>query len=338
MNDFGSMHYNAIGPWLKKRFGQRMIKLSLDGGFTCPNRDGSKGYGGCSFCSETGSGDFTGAFMASIPADLGCGAASMASDTAAPGCGAASISSQMEAQIKLLSRKWPNAGYLAYFQNHTNTYAPVQKLRRLWDEALSFPDVKGLAIATRPDCLGPEVLQLLSEYNQKCFLWVELGLQSSKETTAEAFNRCYDNSVYKNAVKALSSLDIRYVTHLIIGLPGESREDMLASFDYVISGAGTGSALPFGLKLHMLHLMEGTRMGAEYKEAPWPLPTAEEYVCLLADMLERCPQEITIHRLTGDAPRVRLIAPEWTRNKHAVLNALQSEFRRRGSFQGSSLI
>ncbi len=323
MNDFGSMHYNAIGPWLKTRFGQRMIKLSLDGGFTCPNRDGSKGYGGCSFCSESGSGDFAGAFSTS---------------DADPGCGAASICSQLEAQIKLLSRKWPKAGYLAYFQNHTNTYAPVQKLRRLWDEALSFPDVKGLAIATRPDCLGPEVLQLLSEYNKKCFLWVELGLQSSKETSAEAFNRCYENSVYKNAVKALSDLDIRYVTHLIIGLPGESREDMLASFDYAVSGAGTGSALPFGLKLHMLHLMEGTRMGEEYNEDPWPLPTAEEYVKLLADMLERCPQEITIHRLTGDAPGARLIAPEWTRNKHAVLNALQSEFRRRGSFQGSRLI
>jgi radical SAM superfamily enzyme len=354
MNEFGSVHYNAIGPWFKKRFGQRVIKLSLDGGFTCPNRDGKLGFGGCSFCSESGSGDFAGATAGS---EAYRGSAYGADPQPDAACSAAAqrswepVRSQMEAQIGLLSRKWPEASYIAYFQNYTGTYGPAEKLRSLWEEAISFHSVKGLAIATRPDCLGPEVLKLLDEFNKRTFLWVELGLQTSKAETAKAFNRGYENAVYEEAVRHLGLLGIRYVTHLIIGLPGESREDMLGSFRYVVSGAASemsmtassspcpdsGTALPFGIKLHMLHLMEGTRMGEEYKSAPWALPSMEEYAALIADMLEFCPQEITIHRLTGDAPRSLLIAPDWTRNKHAVLNLLQSEFKRRGSFQGSRL-
>ncbi len=323
-NPFGSMHYNAIGPWLKGRFGQRIIKLSLDGGFTCPNRDGSKGFGGCSFCSEAGSGDFAGDFRKADPA----GTPSDAAAKDHPGA-CTPVKQQMDAQISLLSRKWPEAAYIAYFQNYTNTYGPAEKLRGLWEDALSYPDVKGLAVATRPDCLQPEVLHLLSEFNQRTFLWVELGLQTSKESTAAAFNRCYGNEAYEEAVMALNALGIRYVTHLIIGLPGESREDMLESARYVLQ------TRPFGIKLHMLHLMKGTRMGEEYKASPWPLPTMEEYVSLIADILEMAPPKTTIHRLTGDAPQSLLIAPEWTRSKHAVLNALQQEFKKRGTWQGA---
>ena len=305
MNDFGSLHYNAIGPWLKERFGVRMVKLSLDAGLSCPNRDGSRGTGGCSFCLG-GSGGF--AAQASSP-EL--------------------IASAAKQQIELLSRKWPEAGYIAYFQSFTNTYAPADRLRALWDAALSQPGVKGLAIATRPDCLGPDILELLAEFRERTFLWVELGLQTSNEKTAAAFNRCYSNAEYEEAVKALSKLGIPYVTHLILGLPGESREDMLASAAYV------SELSPFGIKLHMLHLMRGTAMGEQYLKEPFPLLSLAEYSSLAVDILERLPAEITIHRLTGDAPGEALIAPEWARNKHSVLNSIQQEFSRRGSFQGS---
>lgn len=297
MNTFGSVHYNAIGPWLKERFGERIVKLSLDGGFTCPNRDGTAGTGGCIFCSSSGSGDFAG----TIPQ-----------------------------QMKLLSRKWPEARYIAYFQNHTNTYAPAERLRALWDDALSHPNVAGLAIATRPDCLPEPVLDLLSEYNEKTFSWVELGLQTIHQPTERLINRCYPLEVYDRAVRELSRRGIRYVTHLILGLPGENTEDMLASARYV-----TGKH-PFGIKLHMLHVMKDTPLAAMYPDR-CPLMSLDEYVNLICGILEQTPQDVTIHRLTGDAPGALLIAPEWTRNKHAVLNAIQQEFKRRGTYQGFGL-
>lgn len=289
--DFGSLHYNAIGPWLKNYFGQRVIKLSLDGGFTCPNRDGKVGTGGCIFCSEDGSGTFAGT---------------------------------ADEQIKLLSRKWPEAKYIAYFQNHTNTYAPAEKLRTLYDSALGRDGMLGLAIATRPDCLGNEVLDLLSEYNEKTFLWVELGLQTSKESTGEYINRCFSDEIFSKACKDLRERNIRFVIHLIEGLPGESREDMMNSARFALNEK------PFGLKLHMLHVMKGTRLA----ETDLSLMSMEEYISLICDILEISSPEVTIHRLTGDAPHSTLIAPEWTYNKHTVLNEIQKEFKRRGSFQG----
>ena len=298
---FDGLHYNSISSYLKKRFGCKVVKLSLDAGLTCPNRDGTKGSGGCTFCSESGSGDFAG-----------------------------SIEQQMES----LSRKWREEGadikYIAYFQNHTNTYAPSEKLRALWDEALSHPDVVGLAVATRPDCLGPDILDLLSEYNEKTFLWVELGLQTADEQTAEKFNRCWKNADFEEASYNLSTRGIKCVMHLILGLPGEDKGQYISSAKYA------ASFRPFGVKIHMLHLMEGTVMGEEYKRVPFPLLSREEYVSCVCDILEALPQEITIHRLTGDAPQDKLIAPDWTRNKHAVLNGIQQEFKRRGTYQGSA--
>ncbi len=315
MNDFGSLHYNSIAPRLREQFGSRVVKLSLDGGFTCPNRDGSCGYGGCSFCSSDGSGSFAGT---------------------------------VQGQIALLSRKWPNALYLAYFQNHTNTYAPADKLRRLWDEALSNPGMVGLAVATRPDCLPDAVLGLLEEYNKKTFLWVELGLQTSNQRTADAFGRGYKNDVYEKACRDLSAIGVRTVSHMIVGLPGEHKADALATADYI------NSFSPYGIKIHMLHLMKDTRMGEEYlqscrargltqsdeglgKSGSFDLPGMEEYIGTVADILERTPKSVTVHRLTGDAPRQSLIAPLWTADKHAVLNGIQQEFKRRGSWQGKSL-
>ena len=306
---FDGLHYNSISAYLKQRFGCKVVKLSLDAGLTCPNRDGSKGFGGCTFCSDSGSGDFAGS---------------------------------IEQQLASLSPKWLNARpdassdpsgspelkYIAYFQNHTNTYAPVGILRALWDEALAHEGVVGLAVATRPDCLGPDVLELLSEYNKKTFLWVELGLQTANEQTAENFNRCWKNADLEAAMHNLSTRGIKCVIHLILGLPGEDKRQYLSSAEYA------ASFRPFGIKIHMLHLMEGTAMGEEYMRGPFPLPTMEEYVSCVCDILEMLPQDVTIHRLTGDAPQDRLIAPDWTRNKHTVLNAIQQEFKRRGTYQG----
>jgi radical SAM protein (TIGR01212 family) len=294
---FGEQHFNSIGNYLKNHFGCKVIKLSLDAGFTCPNRDGTKGTGGCIFCSAEGSGDFA---------------------------------SDIPGQIRLLSKKWPSGKYIAYFQSHTNTYAPVDVLREKYEQALDYPDVIGIAIATRPDCLSPEVLELLNDLNQKTFLWVELGLQTMHEETALLINRCYPLSVFDQSVDELSQLDIKTVVHLILGLPGESREDMLESVRYVC-----GKDI-FGIKLHLMNVLKDTGL-AEFYPGRIHIPTKEEYINLVVDVLEIVPQHITIHRVTADAPRHLLIAPEWGYEKRSILNGIQKEFRKRDSYQGKGL-
>ena len=291
---FGDQYFNSIGDYLKKHFGCKVIKLSLDAGFTCPNRDGSKGTGGCIFCSAEGSGDFA---------------------------------SDIPGQIRLLSKKWPSGKYIAYFQSHTNTYAPVEVLREKYYQALEYPDVIGIAIATRPDCLSPEILELLSELNQKTFLWVELGLQTIHEETARLINRCYPLSVFDQAVDELSALHIKTVVHLILGLPGEDREDMMESVRYV------SDKDIFGVKLHLMNVLKDTKL-AEFYPDQIHIPKKEEYINLVVDALEIIPKHITIHRVTADAPRHLLIAPEWGYEKRSVLNGIQKEFKHRGSWQG----
>jgi radical SAM protein (TIGR01212 family) len=293
-NIFGSTHFNTVATYLKKEFGCRVMKLSLDAGFTCPNRDGKAGTGGCLFCSDDGAGHYA---------------------------------SNIESQIELLKNKWPEGKYIAYFQNHTNTYASTERLRALWDDALAYPGVVGLAVATRPDCLPEDVLDLLSEYNKKTFLWVELGLQTSKEATAQAMNRCYENSVFETAMNQLTARGIKTVVHLILGLPGEDKKDMFTSADYV------SSFNPFGLKLHMLHVMKNTGLAKMYP-SQFRTFEKEEYIQLVVDILERLPQNITLHRLTGDSPKEDLIAPLWSVDKRSVLNGIQKEFKKRASFQG----
>jgi len=291
---FGDQYFNSIGTYLKERFGCKVIKLSLDAGFTCPNRDGTKGTGGCIFCSAEGSGDFA---------------------------------SDIPGQVRLLSKKWPSGKYIAYFQSHTNTYAPVEVLREKYSQALAYPDVVGIAIATRPDCLSPEVLELLSELNQKTFLWVELGLQTIHEMTARLINRCYPLSVFDQAMDDLSRLKIKTVVHLILGLPGERREDMFESVRYVC-----GKDV-FGVKLHLMNVLKDTKL-AEFYPDRIHIPEKEEYINLVVDVLETIPPHITIHRVTADAPRHLLIAPEWGYEKRTILNGIQKEFRRRDSYQG----
>ncbi len=299
MDSFHEQHYNSISAYLKQRFGRRIVKLALDAGLSCPNRDGLLGYGGCSFCLG-GSGEFT---------------------------------SGIDEQIKAAREKWNEpVSFIAYFQSYTNTYAPAEYLRMLWEEAVSHEDVIGLAIATRPDCIDGEVLDALSDFNKKCFLWLEMGLQTANQSSADAFNRLYDNSAFENSMRILNACGIKSVVHLILGLPGEDRAQFIRSAQYA------ARFRPFGLKLHMLNILEGTAMGEAYRQRPFELLEKESYVSAVVDILERIPREITIHRLTGDAPKDKLIAPEWTKDKHGVLNAIQHEFAVRDTYQGKLLL
>ena len=285
---------NSISSYLKEEFGEKTVKLAIDGGFTCPNRDGTISSGGCLFCSEGGGGDFA---------------------------------STIEDQIELLSEKWPKAKYLAYFQNHTNTYAPVEVLREKYEAALNHPLIEGIVIATRPDCLGDDVLDLLEELNQKHFMWVELGLQTMHEETAALINRGYRLPVYERAMAELKKRGIKTVVHLILGLPGENKEMMTESVKYVVSSGA------WGMKLHLLNVVKGSRMEKAYPDYSF-FESIEDYVNFVCDLLEIIPPEITIHRMTGDAPRKILMTPEWSYKKRTILNGIHAELKRRGSVQG----
>ncbi|MCI5698602.1 MAG: TIGR01212 family radical SAM protein [Clostridiales bacterium] len=295
---------NTLSDYLKRYFGRKTVKLSIDGGFTCPNRDGTKGYGGCVFCSEFGSGDMASSALS-----------------------AKDISKSIQEQISLLREKWPNSYYLAYFQSHTNTYAPISELREKFYAALSDPHIKGIVIGTRPDCIDDDVLDLLAELNRSTLLWVELGLQTIHEQTAKFINRCYDLSVYEDCVKRLQSRGIKVVTHLILGLPGESRENMAESVEYVCN------LNIWGLKLHLLNIIEGSPLAKTHRNYT-VFDSLEDYVNLVCDLLEIIPYNIVIHRMTGDAPRKTLISPQWSYKKRSILNGIYHELSKRGSVQG----
>ena len=312
-SDGQQLRINMISPWLKRHYAElgldrphKIIKLSLDGGFTCPNRDGSKGTGGCLFCSESGSGD-------------------MASSAAA------GIKEALVRQVRLLSDKWPSdkydLRYIAYFQSHTNTYAPVEELREKFEAALEVPGVVGLAVATRPDCIPEDVLDLLTELHEKTFLWVELGLQTIHDETAEAMNLCHNLSDYEDAVRRLTARGIRVVTHLILGLPGETREMMLDSVRRACEQP------IFGLKLHMLNVVRGSGLALAMPDYD-PFDSMEDYIDLLIAALEIVPPEITLHRISGDAPRATLIAPPWSYKKRTILNNIHKKMRQADTWQG----
>lgn len=291
------MEYYSFNQYLRDTFGTKVYKIALDGGFTCPNRDGTLDTRGCIFCSGRGSGEFAGS------SEL-------------------SIHEQMEQGKQRVAAKMNESGrYIAYFQAFTNTYAPVGHLRKLYMEAVERPDVVAVSIATRPDCLPVEVLDLLEELNRIKPVWVELGLQTIHERTADYIRRGYPLTVYDQAVQALRTREIEVITHVILGLPGETEQDMLATVDYV------GRSGVQGIKLQLLHVIEGTDLAEEYRQGVFSCMTLEEYVDLVCRAVALLPENMVIHRITGDGDKKTLIAPLWSADKKRVLNALNKRLR-----------
>lgn len=295
--------FRSLNDDLRERFGEKLYKLTLNGGCTCPNRDGTLGTRGCIFCSEGGSGEFA----------------------ASPQL---SIQEQIEDGKRRLAGKRPVKKYIAYFQAYTNTYAPVEHLRRVFTEAISCPEIAVLSIATRPDCLGEEVLELLEELNRRKPVWVELGLQTIHEKTASFIRRGYPLPVFDRAVKELEARGIEIIVHTILGLPGETADMMLDTVRYVNSTPAAG------IKLQLLHILKHTDLADYYQHTGFHILTMNEYVGLVIRCLEVCRPDLVIHRLTGDGPKDLLIAPEWSQAKRQVLNTIQKELKRRNTFQG----
>lgn len=298
------MHYNSFNDAMRARFGCKMYKLSLDGGFTCPNRDGTLGTGGCIFCS--GAGEFAAKPVGDLTAQL------------------ADAKSRIAAKAK-------DAGYIAYFQSFTNTYATPDRLRELYLPVVHHPDVAVLDIATRPDCLAPEVLKVLAELAARKPLWVELGLQTIHSKTEKLIRRGYDLPVYEKAVRDLHAIGAEVITHQIIGLPGESEQDIYDTARYI------GESGADGVKFHLLHVMRGTDLAKLYADGGFETLSMERYFELLAGCIRRIPPEMVIHRLTGDGDKRTLIAPLWSGNKKVVLNAMNRYFDGIGLEQGSML-
>ena len=289
---------------MKHRFGEKVYKISLDGGLTCPNRDGTLDTRGCIFCSGNGSGDF-----------------------AAPRC--SSVTAQITQGIEgIKKRKQVGRKFIAYFQSFTNTYAPVAYLEPLYKEALAHPDVVMLSIATRPDCLPPDVLHLLAECNRIKPVIVELGLQTSSEATAQFIRRGYPLSVYDDAATKLKGLGIEVVTHVIAGLPGETKQDFYNTLSHVAACHSDG------IKIQLLHILKGTDLAALYESGQCTVLTQEEYIDLVLQSIALLPPEITIHRLTGDGPKELLLAPLWSSRKREVLNEIHKQLKQQNIWQG----
>ena len=298
--------YCSLDYMLRERFGEKVYKVTLNGGMSCPNRDGTLGTRGCIFCSEGGSGDFA--------ADVSL-----------------SVTEQIESQIALLSGKRPIQKYIAYFQAYTNTYAPVEYLRKIFKEAMSHPRIVALSVGTRPDCLGEEVLDLLEELNRIKPVWIELGLQTIHEKTAQYIRRGYRLSCFDQAVENLRKRNIEVIVHTILGLPGESREEILETMRYL------NKKDIQGIKLQLLHVLKGTDLAYDYLAGRFQVYEREEYLALLIECLENLDPEIVIHRITGDGPKDLLIAPLWASRKREVLNLLHHQMKEQNSYQGKSL-
>ena len=284
------MKYTTLNSYLKKRFGCKVYKLAIDGGFTCPNRDGKIETRGCIFCSRGGSGEFA-------ESKKKC------------------VTQQIDDGKKRVEKKIKDGKYIAYFQAFTNTYAPVCKLKSLYTEAINHPDIVALSIGTRPDCLGNDVLELLDEMNKIKPVFIELGLQTIHENTAQYIRRGYPLEVYDKAVDDLHKIGINVVTHLIIGLPGENEQDILQSVEYVCKKTD-------GIKLQLLHILEGTDLADEYRECKVDVLSLEEYTSIIKHCVEIIPDNVVIHRLTGDGAKKDLIAPLWSADKKNVLNTI----------------
>ena len=294
------MNYITLSEHYRRRFGCKVYKLSLQSGCSCPNRDGNIGFGGCIFCSEGGSGDFAAPLL--------------------------SIEEQIQIAKHRVEHKLPkdkSGRYIAYFQSYTNTYGDVKRLSVLYRKTLSFPEIVGISIGTRPDCLPEEMLDMLSELNTIKSVTVELGLQTVHNKTAEKIHRGYNTDVFEKAYKSLTLRGIEVVVHVILGLPGENIADMLDTIDYL---AELKPVLP-GIKLQLLHILKGTALAAEYSKNHFPIFTMDEYTDLVVECIRRLPEETVIHRMTGDGPKSLLIAPEWSGDKKRVLNMLNRKLR-----------
>ncbi|WP_227396566.1 TIGR01212 family radical SAM protein [Jeotgalibacillus aurantiacus] len=296
--------YHTWNYHLRNHFGHKVFKVALDGGFDCPNRDGTVAHGGCTFCSAAGSGDFAG-------------------NRVDP------LEKQFNDVKTRMHRKWKEGKYMAYFQAFTNTHAPVEVLREKYETVLGFEDVVGLSIATRPDCLPDDVVDYLAELNERTYLWVELGLQTVHESTADLINRAHDFECYKEGVKKLRDRGIRVCSHIINGLPGEDRDMMMETAKAV------ANLDVQGIKIHLLHLLKGTPMVKQYEKGHLEFLTQEEYVQLVCDQLEILPPEMIIHRITGDGPIDLMVGPMWSVNKWEVLTDIDRELIKRESCQGS---
>ena len=304
-SDDPNKRYHTWNYALRQQFGEKIFKVPIDGGFDCPNRDGTVAKGGCTFCSVSGSGD-----MIVAPSDP--------------------LPLQFQKEIQLMHQKWPTVDqYIVYFQNFTNTHAPVDVIRHRFEQVVNEKGVVGLSIGTRPDCLPDEVVNYLAELNERFYLWVELGLQTTFEETSAAINRAHDYQTYIDGVAKLRKHGIRVCTHLINGLPGETPAMMRENVRRTIQDSDIQ-----GIKLHLLHLMTNTKMMRDYNEGRLQLMSKEAYVSVICDQLEMIPPEIVIHRLTGDAPFETIIGPMWSLKKWEVLNAIDAEMKRRNSYQG----
>ena len=300
---WGEKPYHSLDYEMKCRFGEKVYRLALNGGMTCPNRDGKAGYGGCIFCSSGGSGDF--AASASL-----------------------SVTRQIEDQKAMIRRKRPVSKFIAYFQAYTNTYAPVEYLERIFTEAVRDPEIVVLSIATRPDCLPDDVLSLLGRLNRIKPVWIELGLQTVHEDTARLIRRGYDLSCFEKAVRRLRLLGIEVIVHTILGLPGEDHARILDTVSYL------NTCDIQGIKLQLLHILKNTDLAVYYEQNPFPVMEMEEYIHLVVDCVERLSPDIVIHRLTGDGPGDLLMAPLWSQQKRTILNRIHAAFRSRDTWQG----
>ena len=300
-----SEHYYSLNRYLRETFGEKVYKLALDGGMTCPNRDGTLDTRGCIFCSAGGSGDF---------AQGRC----------------ESVSAQIERAKARIRGKTGAKKFIAYFQSYTNTYAPTEYLERLFTEAMAEPSVAALSVGTRPDCLGEEVVALLLRLNKIKPVWVELGLQTVHEETAKYIRRGYGLPVYEDALRRLKAAGITVIVHVILGLPGETEEMMLQTVDYL-----AGEHRPDGIKLQLLHVLEGTDLAEDWRAGKFSCMEMREYFDLLCKILPRLPPDTVIHRLTGDGPKRILLAPQWTADKKRVLNEWNRTLEKRNIQQGS---
>lgn len=304
MKTWNDKRYHNLNYFLREKFGDKVFKIALDAGFSCPNRDGTISQGGCLFCSARGSGDFAGSRMFSI-------------------------TKQFEDIKIMMSKKWKSKKYIAYFQAYTNTYASIEVLREKYEEAVSQAGTVALAIATRPDCLSHEVLDLIEEYSRRVYTWVELGLQTQSDESAKIINRGYKLLMFEESLRELNKRNIDVVVHTIFGLPGENKEDMLKTIDYVAHKDIKG------IKMHLLHLMEDTPMVELYKQKKLEFLSQDEYIDIICTAITMLPPDMVIHRLTGDAPRELLIGPMWSLKKWEVLNGIDNRLAQLDLYQGS---